>query len=79
MIKGLLITHGSLAHALLETAEMILGRMEDVGVISIKNGENIEIYCPRAYSTLPATGFASSRASLPLLSNLLGLYLSSYK
>ncbi len=42
MVGAIIITHGSLAGSLLEVAESIAGRMENVKIVSIKNSDTTE-------------------------------------
>jgi len=42
MVGAIIITHGSLAGSLLEVAESIAGKMENVKIVSIKNSDTTE-------------------------------------
>ncbi|HDS02694.1 MAG TPA: hypothetical protein ENN72_03185 [Firmicutes bacterium] len=44
MIEAYILTHGELGEALLASAEMIVGKMEDVHVLGFYPGDSISLY-----------------------------------
>lgn len=43
-MKIIIISHGSFAQAALDTAQMIIGKTEDVYALGIKPGEKVEVF-----------------------------------
>jgi PTS system mannose-specific IIA component len=53
LIGIVIVTHGSLAHALLESAEMIVGRQQNVHAIALSADDNLDTLRERVSRTIP--------------------------
>lgn len=52
MIGILVVTHGNFGTELLKSAELIIGKQENVKTLGLNHGDNVEELCDRVYESI---------------------------